>query len=82
MGFLHGLQDIVSLAAAPLFGASFPDRFTLATEFATRNIAVAAAIALTLAGRVEFAHFGTAYFLIEIPVMLAATVVYRRQRPT
>ena len=28
--------------------------------------------------RFEFAVFGTAYFLTEIPVMLAATVVYRR----
>jgi hypothetical protein len=30
-------------------------------EFATRNIAVATAIALTLAGRVELAVFATAY---------------------
>jgi bile acid:Na+ symporter, BASS family len=89
--FVHGLRDIVllasvfvttSLMAGWLIGAgiraSRPDRFTLATEFATRNIAVATAIALTLAGRVEFAFFGSAYFLTEIPVMLAATVVYRR----
>jgi bile acid:Na+ symporter, BASS family len=91
--FVHGLRDTVSLAAtfvvASLLAgwligagirASLPDRFTLATEFATRNIAVAAAIALTLAGRVEFAFFGAAYFLTEIPLMLCAMVVYRRSR--
>ena len=91
--FLHGLRDSVPLAAtfvAASFlagwlmgaatGASPPDRFTLATEFATRNMAVAAAIALTLAGRVEFALFATAYFLTEIPLMLGAIVVYRRSR--
>ena len=55
-------------------------RFTLATEFATRNMAVATAIALTLAGRVEFAVFATTYFLTEIPLMLCAIVVYRRWR--
>ncbi len=89
--FVSGLRDTVPLAAtfvATSFvagwligaaaGASPPDRFTLATEFATRNIAVAAAIALTLAGRVEFALFATAYFLTEIPLMLGAIVVYRR----
>lgn len=93
--FLHGLRDSVPLAAtfvAASFlagwlvgaatGASPPDRFTLATEFATRNMAVAAAIALTLAGRVEFALFATTYFLTEIPLMLCAIVVYRRSRQT
>ena len=93
--FLHGLRDSVPLAAtfvAASFlagwlvgaatGASPPDRFTLATEFATRNMAVAAAIALTLAGRVEFALFATTYFLTEMPLMLGAIVVYRRSRQT
>lgn len=88
--FLNGMGNTAPLAAtfvATSFlagwllgaaaGASSPDRFTLATEFATRNVAVAAALALTLAGRVEFAFFATAYFLTEIPLMLGATVVYR-----
>ena len=90
--FLHGLRDTVPLATiwvtlsflagwsmGSAIGASPADRFTLATEFATRNIAVATAIAVTLAGRVEFAVFGTVYFLTEIPLMLGATVVYRRR---
>ena len=89
--FVHGLRDTVPLAATFvaasflagwLIGAvgraSSSDRFTLATEFATRNMAVATAIALTLAGRIEFALFATTYFLTEIPLMLCAVVVYRR----
>jgi len=93
--FVHGLRGTVPLAATFvaasfvagwLIGAasraSAPDRFTLATEFATRNMAVAAAIGLTLAGRVEFAVFATTYFLTEIPMMLSAIAIYRRwQRP-
>ena len=91
--FVNGLSDTVPLGAtfvAASFlagwligaasGASPSDQFTLATEFATRNMAVATAIALTLAGRVEFALFATTYFLTEIPLMLCAIVVYRRWR--
>ena len=91
--FVHGLRGTVPLAATfvaasflagwligTVSGASPSDLFTLATEFATRNMAVATAIALTLAGRVEFAVFATTYFLTEIPLMLCAIVVYRRSR--
>jgi BASS family bile acid:Na+ symporter len=91
--FVHGLRSTVPLAAtfvvASFFagwlsgivsGASQPDLFTLATEFATRNMAVATAIALTLAGRIEFALFATTYLLTEIPLLLCAIVVYRRSR--
>jgi hypothetical protein len=43
-----------------------------------RNIAVAAAIAVTLAGRLEFALFATTYFITEAPLMLGAIIVFRR----
>jgi BASS family bile acid:Na+ symporter len=94
VGFVNGLRGTVPLAATfvatsflagwfvgSVTGASWSDRFTLATEFATRNIAVAAAIAVTLAGRVEFAVFATTYFLTEAPLMLAAIIVFRRTLP-
>jgi ACR3 family arsenite efflux pump ArsB len=42
---------------------------------------VAAAIAVTLAGRVEFALFATTYFLTEAPLMLGAIIVFRRWLP-
>ena len=93
--FVHGLRDTVPLAATfvavsflagwlsgTVSGGSPSDVFTLATEFATRNMAVATAIAVTLAGRIEFAVFATTYFLTEIPLMLCAIVVYRRWRQT
>jgi len=92
VGFVNGLASTVPLAATfvaasflagwfvgGVTGASRSDRFTLATEFATRNIAVAAAIAVTLAGRVEFALFATTYFLTEAPLMLGAIIVFRRR---
>ena len=72
----------LSFAAGWLTGAlvraSGADRFTLAAEFATRNIAVATAIAVTLLGRTEFAAFATIYFLTELPLMLGAVIVWRR----
>jgi BASS family bile acid:Na+ symporter len=52
-------------------------RFTLAAEFATRNVAIATAIAVTLLQRVDFAVFATTYFLVELPLMLAAVAVFR-----
>ncbi len=58
------------IAACPIGGISN-------TEFATRNIAVATAIAVTLLGRVDFALFATAYFLTEVPLMLGAVAVFR-----
>jgi BASS family bile acid:Na+ symporter len=63
--------------------ATSPDRFTLAAEFATRNVAIATSIAVTLLGRTEFAVFASVYFLTELPLMLAAVAVWRwRQAPT
>jgi bile acid:Na+ symporter, BASS family len=57
--------------------ASSADRFTLASEFATRNVAIATAIAVTLLGRTEFAVFASVYFLTELPLMLAAVAAWR-----
>ena len=58
------------------------DRFTLAAEFGTRNVAVATAIAVTLLGRVEFARFATTYFLTELPLMLVAIAARFRRDAT
>jgi hypothetical protein len=44
-------------------------------------MAVATAIAVTLAGRVEFASVAATYFLTEIRLMLCAIGVYRRWWP-
>jgi BASS family bile acid:Na+ symporter len=90
--FAAGLTTTVPLAAAFVLASmaagwltAVPltpdrrDRFTLAAEFGTRNIGVAIAIAVTLLGRVEFARFATTYALTEIPLMLGAVALFRRQ---
>jgi BASS family bile acid:Na+ symporter len=89
--FVSGLSETVPLAVAfvvlsvalgwlvaSMVGASVADRFTLAAEFATRNVAIATAIAVTLLGQASFAYFGATYFLTELPLMLVAIAMYRR----
>jgi bile acid:Na+ symporter, BASS family len=78
---LAGVFVLLSLVSgwsvAASLGATAADRFTLATEFATRNVAVATAIAVTLLGEPTFAIFAATYFLTEQPILLGATVTYR-----
>lgn len=88
--FLGGLPRMVPLAAtfitlsftvgwvAGVIGrASRRDRFTLAAEFSTRNVAVATAIAVTLLERTDVAVFAVTYFVTELPLMLIAVGVFR-----
>jgi BASS family bile acid:Na+ symporter len=92
--FVGGLHETVPLATAFVllsFGAGWmvgaslaaprPVRFTLASEFATRNVGVATAIAVTLIGQPAFALFGATYFLTELPLMLLIVLAYR-SRPS
>ena len=65
------------LTAIPL-SADARDRFTMAAEFATRNIAVAITIAVTLLGQAGFAQFAAGYALVEVPMVLAAAYLFRR----
>jgi BASS family bile acid:Na+ symporter len=58
-------------------GAGASDRFTVGMVFVVRNVGIATAIAVTALGRVEFAVFGTAYFLAQTPVLLAAALAVR-----
>lgn len=53
------------------------DCFTLGMVFVVRNAGIATAIAVTVLGRSEFAVFGTAYFLAQVPTLLAAVCVFR-----
>jgi len=73
---------LVSLGAGALAGllirADSSERVTLALEFGTRNVAVAAAIAVTMLGRMDFAVFGATYFLAELPLMLLLAMTLRR----
>jgi len=55
------------------------ERFTLAAEFATRNLGVAVAVAVTLLGRAEFALFAATYFLVEVSILLVAIALRDRR---
>lgn len=72
------LSFVVGWAMGGLLRAEPRERFTLAMEFATRNVAIATAVAVTLLGRIEFAVFATTYFLTELPLALLAVTVFRR----
>lgn len=65
-------------ATGGIVRANRQERFTLAVEFSTRNVAIATAIAVTLLGRVDLAVFATTYLLTEVPLMLAAIAAFRR----
>lgn len=93
VAFVGGLTTTVPLAAAfvvssiatgwttgALVTKDRRDRFTLAAEFGSRNVGIAMAIAVTILGRVEFASFAVIYSLTEIPLMLAAIALFRRQQ--
>jgi BASS family bile acid:Na+ symporter len=68
-----GAGGLLAFAA----GADRRERFTLAVEFATRNTAIAAAVAITLLGDTRFAVFATTYFVTEAVPILAAVAAFR-----
>jgi len=69
-----GAGFLVALGA----GADRRERFTLSVVFATRNTAIAAAVAITLLGDTRFAVFATTYFFTEAVPLLAAVAAFRR----
>jgi BASS family bile acid:Na+ symporter len=74
-------MTMAPLAAGLLVGwlcrAGRHDRFTLGVGVATRNVAIATAIAVTLLGQIQFAVFASIYFLVEVPIMLVAIGIFR-----
>ena len=86
-GALTDLAAAVAVLTVLAFGAGWAtgwagsagrtDRFTVGMVFVVRNVGIATAIAVTALGRVEFAVFATAYFLAQVPIVLAAVLVFR-----
>jgi BASS family bile acid:Na+ symporter len=64
-------------AVAMLFRADRRERFTISVEFATRNCAIAAAVAITLLGDTRFAVFATTYFFTEAALVGVAIATFR-----
>jgi bile acid:Na+ symporter, BASS family len=92
--FLDGLPTTVPLAATfvlcsmlagwtvgRVIAAEYRDCFTLAAEFATRNVAVAIVLAVTLLHQLAFAAFATTYFLTEVLLLVPAAAAFRRLMP-
>lgn len=64
-------------ATGVIAGAALPDCLSVGMVFVVRNVGIATAIAVTSLGRVEFAVFATAYFLAQVPLLLATVGVIR-----
>jgi bile acid:Na+ symporter, BASS family len=78
------LMTVAMLAGwitSALIGLPTYDRMTFAVVFATRNVALGSAVAVTLLGRVDYAAFGVVYFLTEVPLLLALVALHRRRHP-
>jgi len=67
-------------ATARIGRASSTDSFAIAAVFVVRNVGIATAIAVTILGRIEFAVFATAYFLVQAPILFVAAMVFRCMR--
>jgi BASS family bile acid:Na+ symporter len=76
-GVFLGVAMVAGYTIGVLSGGDAKGSFTLLIEFAVRNVAIATAIAVTVLGRVEFAIFATAYFLIEVPLLFTAVLLFR-----
>jgi BASS family bile acid:Na+ symporter len=61
------------------WGAGRADRFTAGTVFAVRNLGVATALAVTALGRLEFAAFATAFWLVQTPLLVTLALLARRR---
>ncbi len=58
-------------------GAAAGDRFALALSLVVRNLGIATAVAVTVLDRTEFAVFAAAYFVAQVPLVVAAVALFR-----
>ena len=77
---LTGLALAAGWATARVAGAGPAERFSVTLVFVVRNVGIATVLAVTVLGRTEFAVFATAYFLCQVPLLLAAILLYRGSR--
>ena len=77
---LTGLALAAGWATGWAAGAGPADRFPVALVFAVCNVGIATVVAVTVLGRTEFAAFAAAYFLSQVPLLLAAVLLFRGGR--
>jgi bile acid:Na+ symporter, BASS family len=79
-----GVLTVLAFGAGWVTGwasaAGATERFTVGMVFVVRNVGIATAIAVMALGRVDFAVFATAYFLAQVPLLLAVVLVFRWMR--
>jgi bile acid:Na+ symporter, BASS family len=73
-----GSAFLTGWVSAWLLRGSRADQFTFGAEYATRNVPVALAIALSLTDPRTFLWFGAIYLAIEIPLLSLAAAARRR----
>lgn len=78
-GIFTVLAFAAGYATGWVCGANETDRFSLGMVFVVRNVGIATAIAVTVLGQLEFAVFATAYFLVQMPLLLTAVLMFRRR---
>jgi BASS family bile acid:Na+ symporter len=69
---------VVALTIGSLAGLAREDRFTLVLEFSVRNLAITAAIGVTVLGSAEFLFFAAIFLLVQLVLAVLMTLVYRR----
>ena len=72
-----GLTMFCGIGFGRILRLNSADTVTAAIVFSVRNVGLATAIAVTLLNRIEFAGFAVAYFLTEVPLLLALVAAYR-----
>ncbi|MGB7932387.1 MAG: bile acid:sodium symporter [Gammaproteobacteria bacterium] len=53
------------------------DRFVFLVEYSARNLAIATVVGVVLLGHTEFVVFAAAFFIIQVPLLLAAVMLRR-----
>ncbi len=82
VGLLTGIMMLTGFVTGWACALGASDRFALAMVLVVRNVGIATAVAVTVLGRIEFAVFATAYFLNQVPILVAALVLFRLSRST
>jgi bile acid:Na+ symporter, BASS family len=71
------LAMVIGLSVGYLLRLNAAGMITMGLMFATRNVALATVIAVTLLNKVEYAGFAVIYFLTEVPLLLTLVIVHR-----
>jgi len=72
------LSMAVGLAIGKSLGMDVSSVFATGMLFPVRNVSLAMVIAITLLNHIEYTVFAVVYFLVEVPLLLASVIIFRR----